>query len=132
MIGLDTNVVVRLFVDDDMKQAHAARSFVASRCSHEHPGYVSRVSLCELVWVLESVLGYRRVAIVGVVERLLATSDILVEDDAVARTALTTFKTTNVDFADALVGESNVAHGCTATATFDRKAARIEGFVRVG
>ena len=132
MIGLDTNVVVRLFVDDDMKQVQAARSFVAHRCSHEDPGYVNRVSLCELVWVLESVLGYRRAAIVDVVERLLATSDILVEDDAAARAALATFKKTNVDFADALIGETNHTHGCSATATFDRKAAKLDGFLRVG
>ena len=34
-------------------------------------------------------------------------------------------------FADILIGEVNRARCCQATATFDRKAARLEGFVRV-
>lgn len=131
MIGLDTNVVVRLFVDDDRKQVHAARAFVSGRCSRNDPGFVNRISLCELVWVLESVHGYGRAAIGNVVEQLLASSDILVEDHELAQVALATFQTTNADFADALIGEVNRARGCDVTATFDRKAAKLDGFVGV-
>jgi predicted nucleic-acid-binding protein len=53
------------------------------------------------------------------------------EDDGAVRAALQAFKTRNVDFADALIGAVNHARGCEATATFDRKAAKLEGFVRV-
>jgi predicted nucleic-acid-binding protein len=132
MIGLDTNVVVRLFVDDDMRQVRVARSFVAERCTHENPGYVNRVTLCELVWVLESVYRFKRAAVADVIERLLATRDIQVEDRAKAQAALGAFRSIGVDFADALVGEINRADGCTATATFDRKAARLDGFAMIG
>ena len=38
----------------------------------------------------------------------------------------------SIDFADVLMGEVNRARGCEVTATFDRKAAKLEGFVRVG
>ena len=131
MIGLDTNVVVRLFVDDDAAQAGAARRFVASQCSTERPGFVNRVVLCELVWVLTSVFGYGRGAVADVIDDLLATRDFVLEDHKTARSALQTFRNSNVGFSDILVGELNLARGCETTATFDRKAARLKGFVRV-
>jgi predicted nucleic-acid-binding protein len=131
MIGLDTNVLVRLFVDDDAKQARAARTFVASHCTDSNPGFVDRACLCELVWVLESVLGYDRLAVGGVVGELLLSSDIIVEDGELAEVALATFRSTNVGFTDCLVGEVNRAQGCEATVTFDRRAAKLDTFVPV-
>ena len=129
MIGLDTNVVVRLFVDDDPRQARTARALVAGRCSESDPGFVNRIVLCELVWVLESVHGYGRAKVSGVIAELLASRDILVEDGDLAYSALATFRTTNADFADALIGTVNRQRGCEATATFDRKAARLPAFL---
>jgi predicted nucleic-acid-binding protein len=128
MIGLDTNVLARLFVDDDLAQVELARRFVATRCSAQNPGYVDRVALCEMVWVLTSVHKYDRSAIVEVVQELLASSDIVLEDAETVRVSLDTFATRGVDFADALIGDVNRVRGCTATATFDRKAAKLDGF----
>lgn len=131
MIGLDTNVLARLFVDDDPAQARLAREFVANRCTGIDPGHVDRVALCELVWVLSSVYGYGRTAIVNVIEALLASRDIVLEDDEAVRAALRIFATRRVDFADVLIGQVNRAHGCEATATFDRRAAKLDGFIQV-
>jgi len=131
MIGLDTNVLARLFVDDDAAQAVAARRFVAGRCTRQNPGFVDHVALCELVWVLTSVHGYGRTDTVSVIEQLLASQDIILEDNEAVRAALRIFATRGIQFADALIGEINRAHGCEATATFDRKAARLDGFIRV-
>src|SRR5262249_20087751 len=129
--GLDTNVIVRLFVEDDPDQARAARSFVASRCSPASPGFIDRVALCELVWVLSSGQGYGRAAIVDVVETLLASQDLRLEDDALVRLAVRDFQSSSADFTDVLMGHVNRARGCEATATFDRRAARRDGFLRV-
>ena len=131
MIGLDTNVLARLFVDDDPAQARAARQFVAARCTPQNPGFVDRVALCELVWVLSSVHDYRRGEIAPVVEELLASEGLILEDDRAVRAALHAYTTRNIDFSDALIGEVNRARGCDATATFDRKAAKLDGFIRV-
>lgn len=131
MIGLDTNVIVRLFVDDDPAQARAARAFVASRCSPATPGFIDRVALCELVWVLSSGQGYGRAAIGDVVETLLGSRDLRLEDEDLVRSTVRDYKSSSVDFADILMGHVNRARGCEATATFDRKAARLAGFVRV-
>jgi predicted nucleic-acid-binding protein len=131
MIGLDTNVLARLFVDDDPMQARQAREFVARRCTERNPGFVDRVALCELVWVLSSVYDYRRLEIAPIIEKLLATPQLILEDDVAVRAALRTFTSRSVEFADALIGEANRARGCDATATFDRKASKVDGFIRV-
>jgi predicted nucleic-acid-binding protein len=131
MIGLDTNVIVRLFVDDDPQQARLARAFVAEKTSTDAPAFIDRVALCELVWVLASVHGYGRQPIADLIERLAANRGIRLEDDELVRLALRDYRTSNVDFADLLIGHVNVARGCEATATFDRKAAKLSGFVRV-
>jgi predicted nucleic-acid-binding protein len=131
MIGLDANVIPRCFVDDDPQQAKQARQFVAARCTRENPGFIDRVALCEMVWVLLRGHQFGRTKAADIVSKLLASSEIVLEDRDAVRAALRTFLERNVDFADALIGEVNLARGCEATATFDRKAAELDGFVSV-
>lgn len=132
MIGLDTNVILRCFVDDDPEQAKQARRFVAENCTRDSPGFIDRVALCEMVWVLVRGHRFDRRQAADVVSRLAASREILLEDSDAVRAALRSFLQSNIDFADALISEVNRARGCEATATFDRKAARLPGFVRVG
>ncbi|MGA3311056.1 MAG: type II toxin-antitoxin system VapC family toxin [Xanthobacteraceae bacterium] len=131
MIGLDTNVLARLFIDDDPVQARSARQFVAERCSEKNPAFIDRVALCELVWVLSYSHGYGRAEIVRIIGQLLESQEIILEDADAVGAALRIFSSRNIDFADALIGEVNRARGCEATATFDRKAAKLDGFVSV-
>ena len=109
----------------------AARKFVADRCSPHDPAFVDRVALCELVWVLTSVHGFGHAAVAEIVDKLRATEEIVLEDGEIVHAALQTFRNRGVEFADALIGEVNRARGCEATATFDRKAAKLDGFIRV-
>ena len=131
MIGLDTNVIVRLFVDDDPEQADSARRLVATTCTPEDPGFIDRVALAETIWVLTSVHRYRRSAVADVIEKLLENRDMQLEDRDLIRPALQEFRASNVEFADIIIGHVNQARGCEATATFDRKAAKLKGFIRV-
>jgi predicted nucleic-acid-binding protein len=131
MIGLDTNVLARLFIDDDPAQARLARSFVAERCSKQDPAFVDRVALCELIWVLMYSHGYGRAEIARIIRRLLESEEIVLEDADTVSEALSVFSSRNVDFADALIGAVNLVRGCRATATFDRKAAKLNGFIRI-
>lgn len=84
-----------------------------------------------MVWVLTRGHGYGRDAIVRVVTQLLASKDFLLEDEELLRLALPSYEHSNLDFPDALMSKVNLAHGCEATATFDRRAARAKGFVSV-
>ena len=131
MIGLDTNVLVRLVVGDDPQQAHQARRFVDRYCTPDSPGFINCVVLAEFVWLLTGTYGYGRSEIAAAVEGLLAGDDRVVEHHGEVRASLEDFKAGRADFADALISHINRARGCEATATFDRKAARLDGFVRV-
>jgi predicted nucleic-acid-binding protein len=129
MIGLDANVVLRLIVEDDPEQSRRAATFVESHCTSDSPGFINRITLCETIWVLKSGHGYDRGNIAAAIRRI--TETFVVEDREHVRHALDKFERSAIDFADALVAEINRAHGCRATATFDRKAARLGGFVPV-
>jgi predicted nucleic-acid-binding protein len=131
MIGLDTNVLVRLLTADDPIQTQQAAVFLRDRCSPEAPGFVNCVVIVELVWALQSIYGYSRANILLAMETLLANGSLAFESREQVHSAVLAYKTTNCDLVDALIGYVNLARGCEATATFDRRAARLKGFVRV-
>jgi len=51
MIGLDTNVLVRYIMQDDAKQSPQATRLIES-LDVESPGYITKVSIVKLYWVL--------------------------------------------------------------------------------
>jgi predicted nucleic-acid-binding protein len=131
MIGLDTNVLLRYFVKDDIVQWEQPTRFIATRCTVENPGFIDRIALCEMLWVLTRGYGYGRADVAHVVGRLLASRELVLEDPDIVRSALQHYERSGIDFADALMAKVNCAHGCEATATFDRKAAKGDGFIPV-
>lgn len=124
MIGIDTNVLVRILTQDDAHQLAQARRFVARHCTAEEPGFVNRVVAVELVWVLESLYDeYSREQIATAIESLLSTATLQVEDNALVRSAIKAYRA-GADFADALIAAVNAEAGCNFTATFDAAATR--------
>jgi predicted nucleic-acid-binding protein len=131
MIGLDTNVLVRLLVADDPGQTAKARQFVGRHCSPQSPGFINSVVLAELVWVLDSVYRFSRLEIAAAIEKLLAGGDRIVEHHDEVRAALAEYRAGGIGFTDAIIVHINRACGCAATATFDRKAMKLDGFMRI-
>jgi predicted nucleic-acid-binding protein len=125
--GIDTNVLIRYLIQDEPEQARRASRFIATACSADDPGFINRIVLCELVWVLESAYGYARDRMAQLIENLLRTAQLKVEDHDVAWAALREYQT-GADFADALIAALNQRVGCEDTVTFDRKAGRRPGF----
>jgi predicted nucleic-acid-binding protein len=127
--GVDTNVLIRFIVRDDADQAAAADRFLEHQCSRDAPCLINRIVLCELVWVLERGYRYRRGPIAGVIDKVLRTEEFRVENAAEAWAALQAYRDGRADFADALIGKTNRALGCSETAAFDRDAGRMEEFI---
>ena len=128
MIGLDTNVLVRYLVQDDPGQSRKAIRVITKQCTRDDPGFINRIALCELVWVLESAYGYSKDTIVAVLEKLLRTSQLKIEDVQTAWTAFRMYQKGKADFADCLMGTTNRLDGCETTVTFDQAASKLEGF----
>ena len=126
MTGLDTNVIVRFLVQDDAEQsAVAGRLF--DKFTADAPGFVSIVSIIELVWILESCYGAARRDIEGTMENLLRTRELFVERAEVVWQSLRLFKNGNADFADCVIERCGQAAGCAYTMTFDQNAAKSAG-----
>ena len=128
MIGVDTNVLVRPLVGDDPPQAEAATRFLQAHCSAEDPALVCEIVLVETAWVLEDVYEYTRAQICAAFEGVLVTAQLRVGASSSVLAALQKYRLGAADFADCLLGVGNVRAGCSYTATFDRKAARLEDF----
>ncbi|MCK6496238.1 type II toxin-antitoxin system VapC family toxin [bacterium] len=128
MIGLDTNVLIRYIVQDDPRQAKKATRFIETRCTRDSPGFINRVVLCEIVWVLESAYRFQPDQISSVIEKMLTTAEFIIENLAEAVLALQVYKKQGIDFTDALIGFINRNEGCSQTITFDQKASRLDIF----
>ena len=132
MIGLDTNVVVRYLVQDDARQSAAATRLIEKTLTVEHPGFVSLITLAEIGWVLEECYGADRARVAAVVEGLLSSRQILVEQSEVAWRALRAWKDSPADLSDSLIGHVALAAGCAKVVTFDKGASKLGGFELLG
>src|SRR5688572_3166369 len=112
MIGLDTNVLVRILAADDPIQTPQATRFLQDRCSLDDPGFISLVVITELLWVLQNAYRYGRADIASALERLLANTSLKIESREQLEVAVRAYKASNCDLVDALIGEINLANGC--------------------
>jgi predicted nucleic-acid-binding protein len=127
MLGIDTNVVVRLVVADDAEQTRRARKLIEQALSHEEPVLVSLLVLLECEWVLRSRYGFTRVALQSIFRALLEARELSFEDEPALEEALFHWKDSACGFSDCLIAAHNRQMECRATATFDGKAARLPG-----
>ena len=123
MIGLDTNVLVRYLAQDDPKQSPKATRLIEA-LTVDAPGYISLVSVVELVWVLTDCYASTKSELCEVLETLLRTKGLVVAHADTVWKALRLFKESKADFADCLIERSGSEAGCSHTTTFDRDAAK--------
>jgi len=128
VIGLDTNVIVRYLAQDEPRQAAAATRLIEGSLTAEARGFVSIVTLAEVVWVMSSNYRAARKAVADIVEGLLTAPQLTIEQAEVVWRALRAFRDSKADFSDAVIVELGRDAGCSKTVTFDRQAAAHPGF----
>lgn len=128
MIGIDTNVIVRLIVGDDERQARAAERYLQEHASPDSPCYVSNIALIETVWVLETAYGYGRTQVADALVMILEVDRFEFDSPVDVAEAVRDFRKGRAEFVDCLIGRMNLFAGCSHTVTFDRKAAKLTGF----
>jgi predicted nucleic-acid-binding protein len=124
--GLDTNVLLRFFAQDDQRQSPLADATMAS-LTIENPGWVGLATVLEFVWAMSKKMRFAKAVVCDALDRLLMLETIVVEQDATVASAVQRFRSTRADFADCLIAISAQAAGCTKTLTFDEIAARDAG-----
>src|ERR1700744_1731569 len=129
MMGLDTNVLLRYLAQDDPKQSPRATEIIERRLTEQEPGFVSLVTIVEIVWVLRSLFKRSRQKLADDVEMLLAADTLEVQNEQEVYLAVVCLRNGIASFEDALIGSLNIWRGCSATLTFDEDAAqRLPGF----
>ena len=128
MIGIDTNVLLRVLVRDHEEQVRVAERFIVTRCSKEEPGHVSRVVIAEIAWVLKDIYRYGRPQIASAIRAVMDVSELEIESANEVHSAVADFEKSSAGFTDCLLARTNAAAGCEHTITFDRKAAKLPGF----
>ena len=129
MLGIDTNVLVRFLVRDDEVQFEKARKLIKREVVAGRRVFVNQLVLMETEWVLRSRYTVSKHQIIEAISGLLDAADVQFEDEPAVEEALYIWKDTSANFADCLIGLRNKRMGCRATASFDAKASKLQGFI---
>ena len=123
MIGLDTNVLARYYVEDKQdSEAERQRSAARRLIESGQPLMVCKTVILELEWVMRGYYGFTPAEVFRVLRHLLALPHVTVEDRGAVELALLQAET-GLDMADALHHASYRA--CASLASFDdRRFAR--------
>ena len=119
-VALDTNVLVRLLVNDDPAQAEQAAALIdaSSAC------FVPITVALELEWVLRGAYKLPRESVISAFKGLLAIRHLHLEQEQLVKRALDWHRH-GMDFADAL--HLARSEGCGALISFDRRLVLLAG-----
>jgi predicted nucleic-acid-binding protein len=124
VIAVDTNVLLRYLADADTAEHPVAARLLETILTRDAPGFVSTVVLAETLWVLTR--GYRVAPETQreIVRGLLDMPQLVLEHPDEIEAALSL---PHRDLVDCILHQLGKAAGCTHTATFDKRFARLDG-----
>ena len=125
MIGIDANVLLCALVNttDPAMTARAKRAI-----SDNAPVFINTVVLMEFAWICRRNYKMPRADIHEKLEAILLAPEFqFAQRDIIVR-AVAGYGSRMSDFADWLIGEGNLDHGCESTLTFDKGAAKGAAF----
>ena len=127
MIGLDTNVVLRLLLNDDLKQRQRAVKAIQQAKVLAVRVTITLAVVLEMEWVLRSIAKMTKPQVLSVFDLLLESYDIEIDNEKVLEQALHIYANAAADFAECLFLAQYQRMGCQTMLTFDTKAARMAG-----
>jgi len=127
MASLDTNILVRLLVQDDPRQTAAVQRLLAQSIQNAETLFVPVTVSLELEWVLRARYGFAKADIVHTLSTLLRAVELSFESEPALEMALLYYEQSSSDYADCL----HVALAELAQAqplwTFDKAATKTPG-----
>jgi len=127
MIAIDTNVLVRVLVEDDLEQTKRVRTLLEGCLATGETCFVSDVALAETVWVIEDGYGFSRGEISASLRQLAQTGPFVFESRSRVLDTLDRFDAGKADFSDYLLLYRGADAGARALYSFDRKLLREKG-----
>jgi predicted nucleic-acid-binding protein len=127
MIGIDTNILLRLWLNDAPAQNKRIDALLAKHGSTPGSLLVTDVVLAEAVWTLRSAYDQDKAAQLTAVRSLLEETAFAFEDRVAVERAVAMFEQCSCRFPDCLVAAKHDRLGCEFTATFDRAMRKLPG-----
>jgi predicted nucleic-acid-binding protein len=127
VIGVDTNIILRLFDLEDASRTRIAERLIAREAKADGC-LVNPIVLAEFAWTLDRSYKLDRGEVADHLERILRAPEFRVPFADEATTAVSRFRSGPADFADYFLAEISRSLGCTTTATFDHEAGKAAGF----
>jgi len=127
MYGLDTNVLVRFLLRDDLIQAEQAKAAIEESVVAGKVIAISLLTILETEWVLRACAKLSKSDVISIFRKLLETRDLQIELEEVLEAALYYYESAKADFADCLMTSRYSDLGCAAMFTFDRDASKLPG-----
>ncbi len=118
MIGVDTNVLVRVALGDDPVQSASATSLL-KKYVQARKLFVASYAILEMAWVLKG-KGRTRHQICEAIYNLLDSPGVMVGQRDVILNAVEKYRTGKADFGDYLILSEGEASGAKRLASFDR------------
>jgi predicted nucleic-acid-binding protein len=127
MPSLDTNVLVRYVVQDDVHPLAAAKRLIGRCVGEGRTLFVPVTVVLELEWVLRSSFGFGKSEVLMTLSSLLSAAELTFESERALEVALQLFRKGSADFADCLHVALATCAGEEPLWTFDRGAAEVSG-----
>jgi predicted nucleic-acid-binding protein len=127
MIGLDTNVVLRLLLTDDSAQKTRVVKLVERAKTSGVKIFITLAVVLETEWVLRSSGKMTKPQVLSIFNLLLDSFDIEIDNAKVLEHAVHIYEAAAADFAECLFLAQYQHMGCSTMLTFDAKAARMDG-----
>ncbi len=128
MIGVDTNLLVRILVEDDPEQLRRARTLLNVAAERSETAFVADNVLAELEWVLEDAYEVPRARILQALQAIVAAKRFEFADRRRVVQALELYQNGKAELSDYLIGLSGFQNGASTTYTFDRDLRDDERF----
>ena len=128
MTALDTNILVRLLVNDDEDQSKIVFKRFKKAEKDNEILFIPLLVALELIWVLDSVYDCSRKEVINAIEKLTMMPIIRFEKLEVIHELIKCGRSTTIDLSDLLISNSSNSSGCRKTITFDKDASKYQLF----
>jgi len=128
MIGVDTNILARAVLDDNLEESTLAKEFL-KKAVDEKKLFISSYAILEMVWVLK-VKKRTREEIRESILDLLDSPGIVIGQREIIASALEKYQRGKADFADYLILAEGETYSASKLASFDKSFCKESGHVQ--
>lgn len=103
IVAIDANIIIRYLLKDNEEFYSLADKFFEEVFSGKKAAYILQSVLAELIYVFTKFYKINKKQVVEILEELLSSRNIKIQDKDITLNALYIFKTNNIDFVDCLL-----------------------------